>query len=588
LHKSFDEIIGGLSSPGDEGENKVTTLEAAIAQNVSPGMTLHFGGEPSAAIRQIMRQFWGHKPHFIIVSGGVSRPYASGLIRYGLASKVITSSQENPYGPPICSNGLSSATPLGHEIEVENWSIYSVEQRLMAGALGVGFMPTNSIAGSAMAQENPESFKMIVDPFDSGVQQAVVKALVPDISFVHGCVADPYGNTILPMPYSDTIWGPRASRNGVVVTVEKVVSTDHIRQYPGLVKLPGYLVKSVCIAPFGSHPHGMATPHVEGFEGYDIDSEFLAVHDQAAPIPGTLDAWMEEWIIGCGSQEQYLKKLGQERMALLKGKAVLEAWEHELAGALASIHTNQKPNTDEIMLIAAAREIKKKAVEKGHRTILSGWGTIGLAAWLAYHWLRQEGYGMDLLWGLGRIGYMPLPGQTNPRGVSHSFTSKILTDTTEIYGVVVGGRNARCISVLGALQIDRFGNINNSQVGPLSLGAGGAGDAINANETIVIVKHSPNRVVEKVDYVTCPGNRIKTLVTSLGVFKKLGDDDEFTLTACLPNGQSPTLEARVRKIKETCGWEIKVAADVVDVSLPTEEELQWLRLLDSHGTLAEE
>ncbi|MCX5998025.1 MAG: glutaconate CoA-transferase, partial [Chloroflexi bacterium] len=209
MQKQFEAIVECLLNPADEGEDKVMALEAAIAQNVKPGMTIHLAGEPSAAARQILRQFWGQDPRFTLVSGAIFRPYASAFVRYGLVSKVITSAQENPYGPAFCPEGLPGAGQLAQGIETENWSLYSIEQRLMAGALGVGFMPTKSIAGSDMAKENHKSFKMISDPFDDGRRGAVVKALVPDISFVHGCAADPYGNTILPAPYSSSIWGPR-------------------------------------------------------------------------------------------------------------------------------------------------------------------------------------------------------------------------------------------------------------------------------------------------------------------------------------------------------------------------------------------
>jgi acyl CoA:acetate/3-ketoacid CoA transferase alpha subunit/acyl CoA:acetate/3-ketoacid CoA transferase beta subunit len=583
MQKRLSEIIRSLSKPGDEGEDKVTTLEDAIKQNVGHGMTIHLGGQPSAALRQLLRQFWGQHPQFVLV-GTIPFPYATSVVYCGMASKVITSAyQTTTHGPSTYPSRLGSTMPLGQNTETENWSLYSLEQRLMAGALGVGFMPTKSIAGSDMAKENEDSFQVIADPFDHDRKEGIVKALVPDLSLVHGCVADRYGNTILPLPHGDAIWGPRASRNGVVVTVEKIVSTDFIRDYPGLVKLPGYLVKSVCLAPLGAHPHGMVNPEVKGVEGYDADWEFLDHYAQAASTPETLNAWLKEWVADCPTQEDYLHKLGYDRVLSLKRRAHRRSWKDNLNSVLNTIGTSEQCNVDEMMIIAAAREIKETVVKNGYRTILAGAGAPELAACLAYHWLRGEGYGIDLLWGLGRIGPMPLPGQTNPMGISQTLTSKVLTDIAEIYGVVVGGRNARCISVLGAMQIDRFGNINNSRVGRISVGSGGAGDAINANETLVIVKHSPHRIVERVPYVTCLGDRVKTLVSSMGIFRKLGEDNEFTLTACFPNAQLTTIGERARAIRETCNWDLKIADSLTELSAPTAEELLWLRLFDSRS-----
>jgi len=47
-----------------------------------------------------------------------------------------------------------------------------------------------------------------------------------------------------------------------------------------------------------------------------------------------------------------------------------------------------------------------------------------------------------------------------------------------------------------------------------------------------------------VSYITSDGTKIKTLVSSLGVFEKLGEDKEFSLTGCLPIQKFPSLDAK--------------------------------------------
>jgi acyl CoA:acetate/3-ketoacid CoA transferase alpha subunit len=575
----FGEVADRFFKQQDEGEDKVTTLEEAIQQNVRPGMMIHLGGDPSAALREIVRQFWMKNPRFILISGTITGPYAGALIYCGMVTRMIASAHISTYTSSTYRRSLQNSIGARHKVETENWSLYSIEQRLMAGALGLGFMPTKSIAGTDMAEENKESFKIIADPFNTSRKVAVVKDLVPDLSLVHGLVADRYGNTILSSPYGGAIWGPRASKNGVVVTVEKIVPTDFIREHPSFVRLPGYLVKSVCVAPLGAHPYGIVNSEIQRMEGYETDYDFIQDYAEAADACEGLDAWIHEWILSCPKQEDYLGKLGHERILLLRQKASKDAWEHQLACVSIEASADRGYSPIEMMIVAAAREIKEKVVRNGYRTILSGAGRSSLATWLAYYWLRDEGYGLDLLWGLGRIGYMPLPGQFEPVSVSHTLTCKGLTDTAEIYGVMVGGRTAKCLSVLGALQVDRFGNINNSRVDNLSIGAGGAADAINANESIVVIKQSPNRLVDRVPYVTCPGNRVKTLVSSRGIFEKLGDDKEFTLTACFSSLESTTVEERVKAAREHCGWELRIAEQLREVTRPTEEELILLRLL---------
>jgi len=100
---------------------------------------------------------------------------------------------------------------------------------------------------------------------------------------------------------------------------------------------------------------------------------------------------------------------------------------------------------------------------------------------------------------------------------------------------------------------------------------------------MAVVPQSKTRFVEMVDYITANGARVKTLVSNLGVFEKLGDDEEFSLTACLPSTEFATTEQKIRKIKESCGWELRVAPKVEELPLPTFEELMILRILDPDG-----
>jgi acyl CoA:acetate/3-ketoacid CoA transferase alpha subunit len=77
-----------------------------------------------------------------------------------------------------------------------------------------------------MAEENRHSFVEMADPFDSGKRIGAVKALNTDIAIVHALAADRYGNTIMSPVSQDTLWGSRSSRGGVVVTAEKIVTSD--------------------------------------------------------------------------------------------------------------------------------------------------------------------------------------------------------------------------------------------------------------------------------------------------------------------------------------------------------------------------
>jgi hypothetical protein len=163
-------------------------------------------------------------------------------------------------------------------------------------------------------------------------------------------------------------------------------------------------------------------------------------------------------------------------------------------------------------------------------------------------------------------------------------TCKMLTDVSEVLGILMGGKPQRCLGALSSAQVDRWGNLNSTIILPnlLITGSGGANDvASGATEVVVVVPQSPFRVVPEVSYITAPGQRVRTLVTTLGMFEKLGGNKEFTLTGTLEDGKSPA-EERVRVIKEQCEWELKIATQLKILRAPTPDELALLRLFDPH------
>jgi hypothetical protein len=67
----------------------------------------------------------------------------------------------------------------------------------------------------------------------------------------------------------------------------------------------------------------------------------------------------------------------------------------------------------------------------------------------------------------------------------------------------------------------------------------------------------------------------------MGIFRKVGDDKEFTLTTCIPSVQLTTVDEQARAVRERCNWDLKIADDLTELSPPTAEELLWLRLFHS-------
>lgn len=561
---------------------KVVSLEEAISRTIRPRIKLHLntGAFANAALREIIKQYHDRDPQFTLISSGVTTPYEIALVLSGLAKRVITTNHSYTYPTPRPIRLLQKMEKEG-VFKIESWSLYSLEQRLMAGALGVGFMPTKSLVGTSLAEENAAAFKVMDDPFDAKSKMGVVKSLAPDVSIIHGCVADREGNTILAPPYFGSIWGPRASRDGVVVTVEKIVPPEFIRNHSALVKIPEHMVKFVCPVPFGAHPQGLAAETTGVVEGYGEDYDFLLRFLDAGQDSAGLKKWVEEWAVNCSAQEDYLGKIGPERLLYLKGKSSADAWRYEKLESDTDLVANPEFNSIEMMVIAAAREIMEVVTQSGYKTMLAGMGSPGLAAWLAFYVLKQRDYNISMMTGAGQVGYAPRPGDPFLITLSNVMTCTMLTDTMDVYSTFVGGANNRCLSVLGTAQIDKYGNINTVKIGDSSfIGLGGAGDAVNARETLVVAKQSQSRFLEKVPFVGCPGKNIKTLVTDLGVFKKLADDDTFTLTKYFSPLSGRRKEDQLQKIKERCGWEVKIDTVLEEVLPPTSDELAILRPLD--------
>ncbi|MDP2644510.1 MAG: CoA-transferase [Desulfobacterales bacterium] len=565
---------------------KVVSLQEAVSRSIAPGKKLHLSTGPygNAVVREIIRQFWNTDPGFTVISSGIVTPFEVALACGGLVKKALTTNHSYTYPTPKPIPLLQKMEKEGR-LDIENWSLYALEQRLMAGAMGVGFMPTKSLMGTSLGEENHEAFTVIPDPFDAGKKIGCVKALVPDVSILHGCVADHEGNVILSPPYFAGLWGARACRDGVIATVEKIVSTDFIRQHSALVKIPAHLVKFVCQVPFGSHPQGLAAESIGIEEGYGEDYDFICQFVAESQDAQQLEKWVRTWILQCPTHEDYLRKVGPGRLLTLRGKSRFDAWRYEAPQIVSGPDVPGDFNGTEMMIVAAAREIRDTVMQKGYQTILTGIGSPGLAAWLAFYLLKQAGNPVTLLTGFGQVGYVPQPGDPFLLSQSNVMTCTMLTDTVEVYGTLVGGAHNRCLSVLGTAQIDQFGNINTVRIdGAQLIGVGGAGDAVNARETLVVAKQSAGRFLEKLQFVSCSGKSVGKLVTDLGVFSKSADGQPFTLIKYFQNPSPDGREEQLVQIRKKCGWPIKTADALEEVLWPTSEELYLLRALDPKGS----
>jgi acyl CoA:acetate/3-ketoacid CoA transferase alpha subunit/acyl CoA:acetate/3-ketoacid CoA transferase beta subunit len=569
----------------DEGQSKVMPLSQAVRTFIKPGMAIHLGlacTPPLAVIYELVRQFHGQDPRFAFFALGLTTAYSL-LVHAGLLRKITTTFLGDSYPSPGPNPVFQKAFREG-AVDIQHWSLLAMVQRLKAGAMGVGALPTKSILGSSMEKDNRDDFAVIEDPFKKGEKLGLVRAINADLSFYHALAADPQGNSLFVPPYAENLYGAMGSKKGVILTVEKIVSTNFLRAHAGYVRLPGYRVLAVCEVAFGGHPGGMTAHGIRGIQGYAVDNPFIFTLRQACKKKETLDAWMEEWVLSCADHLTYVKKLGRDRVKKLKDKARPDAWQEDYESIRQNLKFDEPANAMERMVVSAAREIISRVKGNRYRTILAGIGASNLAAWMATYLLRQEGYEVDVMAELGFFGYLPRPTDPFIFNLSNVPTCKMLTDISEVLGILMSGENQPCLGALSAAQVDRWGNLNSTIIPPdlLITGSGGANDvASGASEVLVVVPQSPFRFVPEVAYVTAPGQRVRMLVTTLGIFEKLDGNREFTLTGILEDRKS-SAEETVRVIREQCKWDLKIAPRLRSMAAPTTDELALLRLFDPH------
>ncbi|MFC2015228.1 CoA-transferase subunit beta [Chloroflexota bacterium] len=147
---------------------------------------------------------------------------------------------------------------------------------------------------------------------------------------------------------------------------------------------------------------------------------------------------------------------------------------------------------------------------------------------------------------------------------------------------------------LGAGQIDRYGNSNDTVVGdyrnPIHRwpGSGGGNDVMSfCDKTVIMLRQSKRRFLEKVDFNTCPGY----LDGKPGRREELGLRPNTGPVAVITDMAMFTFEDREMTVKSVHGdigvtldqvkaevsWDIKVSADLADTVPPTKEELRALR-----------
>ena len=202
----------------------------------------------------------------------------------------------------------------------DDWTVQTGALRIVAGSMGVPFLPTLALKGSDIAMPQFDAVKnlrgvdpklpkekvtMMKDPFWEGKDVFLVPALRPDVCLIHAQEVGEKGTVRIRGGNSLDYYAALASKL-VIVSAEKIVPEELLRD--GQINaIPDFAVDVIVEAPYGAHPTAL-------FGFYDNDPWWFKEYLAASKEEAKMNNWLKEWVFDVGNHEGYLAKLGSRRL----------------------------------------------------------------------------------------------------------------------------------------------------------------------------------------------------------------------------------------------------------------------------------
>jgi glutaconate CoA-transferase, subunit B len=245
--------------------------------------------------------------------------------------------------------------------------------------------------------------------------------------------------------------------------------------------------------------------------------------------------------------------------------------------------------TDEMMTVAASRELRDGAV------CFVGIGLPSEAANLAR---ATHAPNCVLIYESGTIGAKPdvLPLSIGDGVLAERADSVVSVPEIFNYWLQAGRID---VGFLGGAQVDRYGNINSTVIGPYRRpkvrlpGSGGANDiASMARRFVIIARHDRRRLVESLSYLTTPGfldgpgARERAGLPGGGPVRIITD---LAILGFDPKTKAARVEALYpgvdpEDVRANTGFELDIPADAAQAPSPGATHLRLLReVIDPKG-----
>lgn len=297
-------------------KSKVRSLQDVVWEIPDRGAEIALGGFaitrcPIAFINELIRQnkreitlyeIIGSLDADILVGAGAVKKlsYAGGsLDKFGRLGRV--------------NEGIEKGT-----LEIREYSGLSMTLRFLAGFLGIPFIPTKTLLGTEvlknLIEKESDSVMVGTSPFHEEEKYVFLGGLQPDYAVIHCQYADEKGNVVMQGPMWDLELAKSAKK--LIVTVEKIVTTETIKRNPEYVQIPSVYPFAICEVPFGAYPTSV-------YKVYDYDAEAITRYAGVNMRQESFDAWLQEFVLGTRDHNEFIAKMaGVTKLAALKADPV--------------------------------------------------------------------------------------------------------------------------------------------------------------------------------------------------------------------------------------------------------------------------
>lgn len=277
---------------------KLVSLAEAVARHVKDGDCVALEGFthliPFAAGHEIIRQ---GRRNLHLVRMTPDLVYDQ-LIGMGCARRLTFSWGGNPGVGSLhrLRDAVERGWPL--PLEIDEHTHAGMAAAYCAGAARLPFGLLRGYLGTDLSRVNP-AIRSVECPY-TGESLATVRAINPDVTFLHAQRADRQGNVALQGIVGAQREAGLAAK-ALVVTVEEIV--DQLPPAMNGVVLPHWMVSAVALCPGGAYPS-----YVQGM--YPRDNDFYRRWDAIAREREGFLAWMRHHVLGMRTHAEFLASLG--------------------------------------------------------------------------------------------------------------------------------------------------------------------------------------------------------------------------------------------------------------------------------------